>query len=67
MGSSSWVHLDVAEIERETATAFYLRLEDGRMVWVPKSQVSNAEDYAKGDRNCTISVSDWIAEQKKLN
>lgn len=59
------VHLDVEVIMRETAKAFQLMLTDKRRVWwVPKSQVANPDDYQAGDRNCTVTVSDWIYQQK---
>ena len=62
----SWVHLDVEEIFEETDNAFLLELEDGEEVWMPYSQISDYENYRKGDKNCTISISEWIARQKGL-
>lgn len=65
MGFSSWVHLDVERIVKETAAAFLLQLED-RQVWVPKSVVSDAENYEEGDEDCTVSVAEWFAEKEGL-
>jgi len=63
---SNWIHLDVVEIARETDKAFKLVLEDGEEVWIPKGQISDPEDYKEGDRNCSISITEWIAEQKGI-
>lgn len=66
MGASKWVHLDVDEILRETEKAFLLRLEEGQEVWVPKSQISEPGIYSEGDRDATVSVSEWFAEKEDL-
>jgi hypothetical protein len=66
MSASEWVHLEVAEILRETVDTFLLHLEGGEEVWVPKSQVADANDYKAGDGYCTISVTRWLADQKGL-
>ena len=66
MSSSNWVHLDVDEIVAETEKAFRVRLEDGEEVWLPFSQIADAENYSEGDTDCTISVSEWLAKEKGL-
>lgn len=63
----SWVHLDVAKIVRETDSAFLVRLESGDEHWVPKSQISDPEDYEVGDEDVTISITEWLAQQKGLD
>lgn len=60
-----YVHLDVLEIEAETEKAFLLRLED-REVWVPFSQIADADDYERGDTDCTVSVTQWFADKEGL-
>ncbi len=66
--SSDYVHLDVEEISGETDKAFYVTLEDNEWSgWVPKSQISDVDNYDKGDKNCTISVSEWWAKQVGLS
>lgn len=60
---SEFVHLDFLVIRRETAKAFQVHLEDGRFVWLPKSQVADAGDYAAGDKDGTISVSEWFYDK----
>jgi hypothetical protein len=65
MGASRWVHLDVDRIAKETEAAFLLVI-DGAEHWIPKSQVSDPENYEQGDEDLTISVTHWIADQKGL-
>lgn len=60
---TGWVHLDFIIIRRETEKAFQVHLEDGRFVWIPKSQIADAEDYAAGDKNGTISISAWWSDK----
>ena len=66
MSASSWVHLNVAKILKETDAAFLLKLEAGETAWIPKSQISDPDDYCEGDEDCTVSVTEWIANQKGL-
>lgn len=65
MGFSSWVHVEVERIVRETDLAF-LCLIDGEEYWLPKSQVSDPDDYEEGDENCEMSISEFIAHEKGL-
>lgn len=64
--TGDWVHLDVAEIRSETEKAFLLVLEDGELLWMPKSQISDVDDYSVGDTDAVVSVTEWIANQKGL-
>lgn len=63
---SEWVHVEVAVIRKETDKAFNVQLENGQILWLPKSQVSDADDYEAGDRNVTISITEWIANEKGI-
>lgn len=63
MGASGYVHLDVDEIKRETDKAFLVVI-DGEEVWLPKSQVSNSDDYSEGDVDCCMSITEWLANEK---
>lgn len=63
---SNWVHIEVAEIKRETDKAFLCVLEDGEEVWLPFSCIADAEDYSAGDQDCTMSITEWLASQKGL-
>lgn len=62
----NYVHLDVAEILKETDKAFLLLLDDGEEIWCPFSQIADIDQYAVGDKNCTVSISKWLADQKGL-
>lgn len=62
----SWVHLDVDLIKRETPKAFLVVI-DGEEYWLPKSQVSDPDDYAEGDTDACISVTEFIANEKGLS
>lgn len=68
MSASPWVHLDVLLVKKETEKAFLLVLDndDQDEVWVPKSQMSDPDDYSQYDKNCTISVTEYIAREKGL-
>lgn len=66
MPASNWIHLDVVKIHRESEKAFELELEGGELVWVPKSQISEPDDLEEGDEDVTVSITEWIAEQKGL-
>jgi hypothetical protein len=65
MGFSSWVHIDVDRVVRETDAAFLFDI-DGEEVWVPKSQIADADDYGAGDENVSVSVTAFIAREKGL-
>lgn len=65
MGASSWIHLDVEEIKAETDRAFLIVLDDGEH-WIPKSHISDPDEYEKGDVGVSMSISEWIAEQKGI-
>jgi hypothetical protein len=67
MAASNWVHLDVSEIKGESDLAFLVELEDGEELWLPKSQISDPQDYNRGDRNVTLSITEWLARQKGLD
>ena len=67
MSASRYVHIEVAEIKRETDAAFLCELEDGEEIWLPKSQIADSEDYNQGDKDFTMSITEWIANQKGLS
>ena len=66
MGASKWVHVSVSKVVRETDKAFLLQIGEEEH-WIPKSQMSDADDYATGDTDVTISVSEWIANAKGIS
>jgi hypothetical protein len=65
MTASNYVHLDVDLVKRITDKAM-LCVIDGEDVWLPLSQVADADSFDEGDEDCTVSVTQWIAEQKGL-
>jgi hypothetical protein len=65
MSASQWVHLDVDRIKKITDKAMLVEL-DGDDHWLPLSQVSEPETFEEGDEDVTVSITEWIAEQKGL-
>lgn len=65
MGASGWVHVDADEIKRETEKAFLVVIGDEEC-WLPKSQVDNASQYEAGDKDVTLSITEFIAREKGL-
>jgi len=65
MGESRYVHLEGCKILRETAAAFRVEYR-GEEFWLPKSQVADAENYVDGDDDVTLSITEWIADQKGI-
>ena len=66
MPQGNWIHLDVKLIVKETDRAFLLRLDDDTEHWIPKNQISDPDDYEEGDKDCSVSITEWIAEQKGI-
>lgn len=64
MSASNWVHID-GKIEAETDKAFLIDFGDQGKHWIPITQIADANDYKVGDAG-TISISEWIADQKEL-
>lgn len=62
MSSSNYVHLDVEEIIWETDEAFLCKVDDEDH-WIPKSQIADSNDYKAGMVNCTISITQWMANK----
>lgn len=66
MSYSKWVHFDFDEIKDETDKALLVRFDGGREEWVPLSQIADSGDYRAGDRDGTISLTEWIVRKKDL-
>ena len=64
MSASNYVHLSDCEVLTVTNGAILIEYE-GEEIWLPKSQVSESEQYETGDC-CTISISRWLAEERGL-
>lgn len=65
MGNTNWVHLEECDVLAVTDLAILLRYDDEEY-WLPKSQVSDPDVFEKGDEGVTVSISEWIAEQKGI-
>ena len=65
MGASQYVHVSVDEIRRITEKAF-LVIIDEEEVWLPISQIADADNYEEGDKDLTLSITNWIANEKGL-
>lgn len=63
MSASNFTHIQVDRIKVETDKAF-LVVVGGEEIWLPKSQIADAEDYSEGDCDIELSISNWIAAEK---
>jgi hypothetical protein len=59
------IDLAVRVIRKESEKAFNVCLDDGRIWWLPKSQVTDAEQYQAGDRECTMTIPEWLYDLKE--
>ncbi len=66
MSQSNWVHLEGCNIIKVTEKAVLLEWDDEQH-WVPTSQISDAETLEAGDQGVTVSVTEWIAQQRGLD
>lgn len=64
MSELEYIHLDVDKIKKETDNAFLLVIKD-KEIWVPRSLISDADDYEEGDKNCVVSVKEWWWKDKQ--
>lgn len=67
MGQSNYVHLDPCNVIAVTEKAVLIEYDDEKH-WIPVSQLADGEDhnYEAGDKDITVSVSEWIAKQKGI-
>lgn len=66
MAQSNWVHLEDCNILLLTEKAAYVEW-DGERHWLPLSQISDPDTLEAGDSGVTVSVTEWIAEQKGID
>jgi hypothetical protein len=66
MSASRWVHLEECSVKAVTERAILVEYE-GEELWFPLSQVSEGDQYENGDEGVTISVTEWIADQKGID
>jgi hypothetical protein len=67
MGATNYVHLEPCDIVAVTPKAVMIRYDD-ETFWIPVSQLADGEDhpFEAGDTGLTVSISEWIAEQKGI-
>lgn len=65
MSQSGYVNVHIDSIDAETEKAFRCTI-DGETVFLPFSQIADADDYAPGDKDLSLSVTEWIAREKGL-
>ena len=63
----NYVHVDAERVEKVTVKAI-LFVIDGVDVWIPLSQISPADrdQYEAGDKDVSVCITEWIAQQKGL-
>lgn len=66
MSASSYVYVQVDRIVRETDKALLCDI-GGEEMWLPKSQIADADDYCDGDEDVEIAITDWLAKEKGLD
>ena len=66
MGQSNYVHLEDCTILKKTDKAVLIRY-DGEQHWLPLSQVADADDLHEQTSGITVSITEWIAEQKNID
>lgn len=60
-GSKAPYEVTGVRVRKETRTALLVQLDDGRQVWVPKSQLDEASEvWAEGDEG-TLVIPEWLA------
>lgn len=65
MPQSNFVHLEGCDVLKMTGNAMLIRYEDEKL-WLPLSQVSDPDVLEEGDRDVTVSITEWIARQKGI-
>lgn len=65
--SRLFVHVDFDSVKAVTERAILFVIE-GEEVWIPLSQIAEADrdQYEGGDGEGSVSITDWIANQKGL-
>jgi hypothetical protein len=67
MSAGNFVHLEECDILAVTERAVLVRYEDEDH-WIPVSQLADRDDHNHevGDKGVTVSITEWIAEQKGI-
>lgn len=59
------VRVDVDRVEAETALALLL-VVGAEEVWVPKSQIEDADEISVGDEEIEVEIAEWFCQQEGL-
>lgn len=63
----TFLEFDNVKLIRQTDKAGLFEFEDGEEVWLPWSQIEeNADDVSKDGDVGTLSVAEWLANEKGL-
>ena len=67
MGQSNYVHLESCKVVAVKEKAVLIEYDDAEY-WIPVSQLADGEDHnlEAGDKDITVSISEWIAKQKGI-
>lgn len=65
MGQTRYVHMEGCFIQKATEKALLVHY-NGVVYWLPRSMVSNGDNFDTGDRDVTISIPERIAEEKGI-
>lgn len=65
--SRLWIEVSFENVKRITEKAILFEIE-GVDVWIPLSQISpvDRDQYSEGDADGSVSISEWIANEKGL-
>lgn len=68
MSRGETISFDGVTCLKETDAALLCRLDDGREIWFPKSQVDDDSEVFDDDSNAagTLVVTEWVCLQKGL-
>lgn len=68
MSASQWVFLENCTILARTNNALLVASEDlGEATWIPLSQIEEEDKFEKGDKDCTVGITTWMAKKLGLD
>lgn len=67
IGYEDYLPLNVAVVRQDRPKAVQIILDDGRIWWLPRSQVINGGDLYAGQRNILIFAAFWLVQERALD
>lgn len=61
----TYVYITADEVIDVTEKAIHVQRGDD-FYWLPKSQIEEPDKFEVGDRNITVGMTEWIAQQKEI-